>query len=225
LGSASDGKHLLSHRALTDRIIESLEAQGFTRDGNVLLPPKFEDKSGMRQKHTAAVELARAKAEPRLRRHEDALLRRFASGDEVDVNRFAPRLVEVSPDSADELLFRYARHHWSIPTSAGYGRRLRFLVLDKSNQKLVGLIGLGDPVFALGARDKWIGWTREECSTGLHNVMDAFVLGAVPPYSYLIGSKLIALLVASDQVRLTFQRKYGTSVSRINRRELHSRPS
>ena len=46
------------------------------------------------------------------------------------------------------------RLHWSIPISAGYGRRLRFVIYDEANGKLIGLFGLGDPVFGLGPRDR-----------------------------------------------------------------------
>jgi hypothetical protein len=129
-------------------------------------------------------------------------------------------LVEVLPESEDELLFRYAALHWSIPVSSGYGRRLRFLVVDDSNGKLVGMIGLGDPVYSLGPRDEWIGWTLSDRKKRLGNVMDAFVLGAVPPYSFLLCGKLVAMLAASDTVRHAFKRKYGGTRSLI-RRKIH----
>jgi hypothetical protein len=144
----------------------------------------------------------------------------MASGHEVDPSRMSPRLVEVLPESEEELLFRYAALHWSIPVSSGYGRRLRFLVVDDSNGKLVGLIGLGDPVFSLGPRDEWVGWTPSDRKKRLGHVMDAFVLGAVPPYSFLLCGKLVAMLAASDTVRQAFKRKYGGTRSVI-RRKLH----
>jgi len=37
--------------------------------------------------------------------------------------------------------------------SRGYGRQ-RFLIWDQSNEKLIGLIALGDPVFNLRVRDQ-----------------------------------------------------------------------
>jgi hypothetical protein len=127
-------------------------------------------------------------------------------------------LVEVLPDSDEELLFRYASLHWSIPVSSGYGRRLRFLVIDDHNGKLIGLVGLGDPVYSLGARDEWVGWTFSDRRKRLRNVMDAFVLGAVPPYSFLLCGKLVAMLAASDTVRDAFKRKYGGARSVIRRK-------
>jgi hypothetical protein len=87
-------------------------------------------------------------------RKEKDLLRRIASGDEIVLSRISPRLWEVLPESDEELLFRYASLHWSIPVSSGYGRRLRFLVVDDHNGKLIGQIGLGDPVYSLGPRDE-----------------------------------------------------------------------
>jgi hypothetical protein len=116
------------------------------------------------------------------------------------------------------LLFRYAALHWSIPVSSGYGRRLRFLVVDEFNGKLIGIIGLGDPVFNLGPRDGWIGWTKEDRNDRLRHVMDAFVLGAVPPYSFLLCGKLVAMLAASDEVRKSFKEKYGGRFSLIGGR-------
>jgi hypothetical protein len=98
----------------------------------------------------------------------------------------------------DGLLWRWLSLHWSIPVSSGYGRRLRFLVIDNGHHgKVIGLIGLADPVFALGARESWVGWDAPTRSQRLANVMDAYVLGAVPPYSGLLGGKLVALLATS----------------------------
>ena len=163
------------------------------------------------------------KGEKGLRRHEPRLLQRLADGSEIRPERITPRLVEVRPDSEDELLFRYASLHWSIPVSSGYGRRLRFLVTDEQNGKLIGLIGLGDPVFSLAGRDTWIGWDNEARRERLHDVMEAFVLGAVPPYSLLLCGKLVAMLAASNEVRDTFRRKYGRRQSVIRDRRLDGR--
>jgi hypothetical protein len=163
------------------------------------------------------------RSEDGLRRREDHLLLRIANGSEVDVAAIRPRLIRVRADSDDELLFRYLRLHWSIPVSAGYGRRLRFLVVDDHNDKVIGLIGLGDPVYGLGPRDAWIGWNGEQKKNRLKCVMDAFVLGAVPPYSDLLCGKLVAMLVASDQVRGAFNRKYGGRSSRIAQERLDGR--
>jgi hypothetical protein len=141
---------------------------------------------------------------------------RLADGRQVNPQSISPRLIEVIPDSDDELLFRYATLHWSIPISSGYGRRLRFLVIDEHNDKLMGIFGLGDPVFNLGPRDQWIGWDKNSARRQLRHVMDIFVLGAVPPYSFLLCGKLIGLLATSDEVRQAVIRKYSGRKSLIS---------
>jgi hypothetical protein len=201
-------------------IVDSLKQQGFQLLDDRIVPPEFRDKSAIRALHKMAVEHRISRARRGLQRHESRLLSYFASGHEVVPELMRPRLVQVSPGSEEELLFRYASLHWSVPVSSGYGRRLRFLVLDDRNGKLIGLFGLGDPVFGLGARDSWIGWTIQARRERLHHVMDAFVLGAVPPYSNLLCGKLIAMLAASDEVRSAFNDRYRSRPSVINGRVL-----
>jgi hypothetical protein len=107
--------------------------------------------------------------------------------------------------------------------SAGYGRRVRFLVEDASNGKLIGLIGLCDPVYSIRPRDQWIGWDREAKRDRLQCVMEAFVLGAVPPYNELLCGKLVAMLVASNDVRTAVRQKYQGQLSYIRRKPLDGR--
>jgi hypothetical protein len=205
---------------LKERIVVSLEHQGFSlADGRILPPPDL-DKDRLRSLHALAVQHRIERAKESLCPYESRFLKRLASGPEVIPEQITPRLVEVKRGSQDELLFRYAKLHWSIPVSAGYGRRLRFLVIDESNDRLIGIFGLGDPVFSLRARDQWVGWNKETRRHQLHHVMDAFVLGAVPPYSSLICGKLVAMLVASDEVREAFKRKYHDHQSLVRGRSL-----
>ncbi|HAY22925.1 MAG TPA: hypothetical protein DCY27_12350 [Desulfobacterales bacterium] len=205
---------------LRDLIITSLQQQGFNVEGSRILPPTNPSKESLRQLHAVAVRSRLEKAREGLQNYESKLISRFASGREVQPTKIKPRLVEVKRRSHDEILFRYACLHWSIPVSSGYGRRLRFLVIDESNNKLMGLFGLGDPVFSLAPRDHWVGWDKEDRRARLHHVLDAFVLGSVPPYSSLLCGKLIALLVASDEVRKAFLQKYGGRSSVITERTL-----
>jgi hypothetical protein len=91
------------------------------------------------------------------------------------------------------------------------------LVIDQQNGKLLGVIGLADPVYSLKDRDAWIGWSKEAKRIRMRNVMDAFVLGAVQPYSQLLCGKLVAMLASSQDVTRAFQSKYGSSVSLISK--------
>ena len=199
------------------RILSALRRQGFRFEGGKAVLPEPRNKDGIRNLHTEAVAHLRQMARNRLEPHENTLIGRIASGVEVHPESVSPKVVEVLPGTADELLFRYATLHWSIPISRGYGRRLRFLVVDQANDdKLIGIIGLADPVFALRSRDDWIGWDAGTRKQRLRYVMEAFVLGAVPPYSRLLCGKLVAMLAASNEVRAAFRRKYSAAHSLIS---------
>jgi len=197
-------------------IVRSLRAQGFRFWKNRIFLPDGLDKDGVRRLHEPAVR-HRIELRQSLVPHESKLLSRLASGSEVLPERMRPRIIEVKPESDDELLFRYASLHWSIPVSSGYGRRIRFLIIDEENEKLIGLIGLSDPVFSLAARDAWVGWNKETRRHNLKHAMDAFILGAVPPYSQLLCGKLVAMLVSSNEVRTAFRRKYAGHRSLIRK--------
>ena len=201
---------------LRTKIIRSLRTQGFSVRKGRLIEFADTNKGSLRALHQSAVSHRIADAHQRLICLEPRFLRSIANGSEVDPLNIRPRLVQVVRGSFEELLFRYVTLHWSIPVSSGYGRRLRFLVLDESNEKLIGVIGLADPVINLKARDAFIGWNTAQKANRLRYVMDAFVLGAVPPYTFLLGGKLVAMLAASEQVRAAFRRQYRQSTSRIS---------
>ena len=109
------------------KVFRSLRRQGFRIRAGRIVPPDIRDKSQLRALHQEAVRHNRARSRAGLERHEDRLLSMIADGPDVTPEEVNPVLVEVRPRSQEELLFRYIRLHWSIPVSAGYGRRLRFV--------------------------------------------------------------------------------------------------
>ncbi|GIV06217.1 MAG: hypothetical protein KatS3mg016_1792 [Fimbriimonadales bacterium] len=209
----------VSEAQLSSLIRQYMRKQGyrFSEDGLVL---PSEEKKALRRVHALAVQTAIAKAEPALRSYEPQLLRYIANGDEVVPPLIQPKLLLVQPDTEYARLFRYASLHWSIPVSNGYGRRLRFLIFDESNGKLIGLLGLADPVFSLRARDAWVGWSFEQRKARLAHVMDAYVLGAVPPYSRLLMGKFIAMVATSFEIAEAFRNRYAGQRTVLNQRVL-----
>jgi hypothetical protein len=206
-----------------NRITQSIQSQGFFIENGNILPPNNPTKDDIRKMHSESVEYKRTLAKKVLERHEPELLSFIAYGHEVEPQNICPKLVEVQPNSKEALLFRYASLHWSIPVSNGYGRRIRYLVFDQQNDKLIGLFGLGDPVFDLAARDNWVGWDRQTRKNNLQYVMDAYILGAVPPYSSLLCGKLIAMLTTSNEVLQSFKMKYQNSHSIIKDKHIDGR--
>ncbi len=171
--------------------------------------------------------LHRKAAQDRIRRalgnKAERFLEEVANGDEVDPGNIRPELIEVRSGAQTGDLFRFATLLWSIPVSQGYGRRLRYLVKDRSNGKLIGLFALGDPVFNLKVRDAWIGWDQAGRRERLVNVMDAYVVGALPPYANLLGGKLVTSLIGSHEVARAFESRYGNSAGHISGKQKHAK--
>jgi uncharacterized protein DUF4338 len=210
-------------RNLRTRILRSLRAQGFpVVQGALKLQAEPFTKDQIRALHVLSVKHRRDRGRKALEREESWLIQFLAHGSDVVPEEISPVVLEVLSET-EELLFRYACLHWSIPVSGGYGRRLRYLIMDEANGKLIGLIGLADPVIALTPRDNWVGWDRDQRLSRLQNVMDAFVLGAVPPYSFMLCGKLVAMLAGSTEVRERFVDKYGGVPSRIRQEPLDGR--
>jgi Domain of unknown function (DUF4338) len=209
---------------LRTRIRQHLRSQGFVISNDRILAPVTEDKDRLRKLHAEAVAQQRRSAAPTLQPLENRFLSRLASGSDVTPSRITPTLVPIeNRRSFLAQLWRWCALHWSIPVSTGYGRRMRYLVVDVSNgDKVIGLIGLADPVYALACREEWVGWSRDERRERLTCIMDAYALGAVPPYNELLAGKLVALLATSTEVRLAFAAKYSHQLTLITRRDPHA---
>jgi hypothetical protein len=80
----------------------------------------------------------------------------------------------------------------------------------------MGVIGLASAPYAVGCRDSFLSWKGNERrhikDIGLRRILDLAVALPLPPYSYLFGGKLIALLALTDQFRRTARRKYGSQL-------------
>jgi hypothetical protein len=207
---------------LRRRIVRELNRQGYHLRSTSFYRNGESEKEFVRARHAPQrkARLTEELAFVKLRGQE--LIANFAEGTEVIPEHICPELIPVESETDDADLFRFACLLWSVPTSRGYGRRMRFLIRDRQNGKLLGLIALGDPVFNLTARDEWIGWNTNDREQRLVNVMDAYVLGAVPPYNRLLCGKLLAALATSTEVSRRFRKKYGTSKGIISGSHKHA---
>ena len=216
---ADDQPALIDRYSLRSEIERHLEAIGL----NGSRPHGTLSKEAIRDIHRIHREAARQRIHRALGNKLDQFLEEIANGYEVDPEKIRPELVEARSDARTGDLFRFASLLWSIPVSQGYGRRLRYLVKDRANDKLIGLFALGDPVFNLRVRDEWIGWNQADRRERLVNLMDAYVVGAVPPYTDLLGGKLVASLIASEEVSNKFQERYGGTEGLISGKEKQPR--
>jgi Domain of unknown function (DUF4338) len=209
-------------REIHKRLRVHLNELGFIEEGGGKLRPPNSTKEALREVHRLHRTERLAEEAVFIKSTTPNLLQYFAEGKDIVPAQIAPRIQPVESGTTESDLFRFASLTWSVPVSQGYGRRMRFLVWDGSNGKLMGLIALGDPVFNLRVRDETIGWTVSHREKRLVNVMDAYVLGAVPPYNQLLAGKLVACLIRSREVRNHFAKKYGHRKSIISKKKKHA---
>src|SRR6185437_8022957 len=172
-----------------------LKKLGFERADDGSLRPPSCDKQTVRDLHADQRRVVLQDHRAFVQDQFPTLKNYFAEGKDIVPDLVCPELELIKSDTWQANLFRLAGLTWSVPVSNGFGRRLRYLVWDRNNGKLVGIIALGDPVFNLKARDDLIGWTAADRGRRLVNVLDAYVLGAVPPYNILLGGKLVSCLI------------------------------
>lgn len=202
-------KFQISKQKMKYELFRAMSEQGYIIRGNKILTPNIQNKDDIRKLHIIQKRTRLMSDYNFFQKYGLNLISTyFSNGNEIDPTNFNPELIPVHADHWTGNLFRLATMIWSVPVSKGYGRRIRFLVIDRSNKKLVGIIALGDPVFNLKVRDEHIGWNSNDRKERLFNVMDAYVLGAVPPYNTLLAGKFLAGVISTNEIRDFFSLKY-----------------
>jgi len=204
---------------LRQNVLEELDALGFEWQDGKLYLPEGKTNAFYRRLHKPAKRLELERRQDWLRRNLPRYLPFFADGKEVEPENVKPALVEVEKEWQHEL-FRVARLTWSLPYSKGFGRRLRFLVIDEHNGKLIGILALQSPPLSFPARDRLFEYPEGRKVELVNQTMDIHTLGAVPPYARLLGGKLVAMTSVSNEVRDAYWRKYQGRVTEMEGRVL-----
>lgn len=143
-----------------------------------------------------------------LRQNETLLQNHLRSESPADPAEMKLRL-QICDNRQRHDLWRAAKlKFWSMPPNEYVGRRKRILIFDRG--KLMGIAAVASCLWGLGDRDNWIGWSVKNKYNRINHVLDAYVLGAVPPYNGdFRGSKLVAMLLASDWLYSYWKGHYG----------------
>jgi hypothetical protein len=155
-----------------------------------------------------------------LRKRLSLLPKALARGEEVDPWRIEPELVLVETPEEKDLVRLLLLTWWSMPPTKAYGRRFTFLIRDRQNGKLMGLISLMSPILGMEARDRYLGITRENRTLAVNLGLNGYRVGALPPYHELLGGKLAAMVLASREVREVYEERYRDRVTLMERRAL-----
>ena len=108
--------------------------------------------------------------------------------------------------------------------TANPGRNIKFFIKDKPTGKLLGVVCLGSDVTSLGARDKFIGWSKDnKFKDGKlkHTSIGTTICCAQPLGYNFLGGKLVAALVTTSVVRDAWKKLYGQTLIGLSTTSLY----
>ncbi len=184
------------------------------------VPPEIYSKDAVKAAMAYARNEVLANNEEWIQKHIHLAHENLASGKDALKSAIRPR-IEVCASEKAHTLFRLFRYYWSSPYSEYVGRRLRLLIRDDGikGSPIIGIAALGSSIIHIPDRDKWIGWQTQTRTENIIYVMDAYVIGALPPYNHLLGGKLISYILSSNEVRKIYKEKYKDQRTLIKNRQ------
>jgi hypothetical protein len=232
LGQLKSRPHLVNTIAVKDQeekvkllIIRDLLRLNWTihregDDGILIAPPEYYNKETIRRSMAVNRSERLETDKAWIDKHTGLARKNLATGAEAFLSEIRP-VIEVCSTQRQHNLFRIFRYYWSSPYSDYVGRRIKLLIRDDAlpNRPIIGIAALGSPIIHIPERDHWIGWDKQQRTDKLIYTMDAYVLGAVPPYGELLGGKLISYMLASNEVREIYRQKYKDVITLIQKRQ------
>ena len=208
--------------ALKEEVIRALGLQGYTLTDNSFHLSDI-DKEKIRSLHS------RARLE-RIYRHikfmeskADFAQKYMLNSDELEVDKIAPRIIEVSANSKYAKLFQWWNLvWWSLPCERAYGRQMRFVIWDDYHDAPIGLVGLQSPILKWKVRDDFLGIDSDKRDYWINQSMNAQRLGSLPPYNKFLGGKLVSMLMSCDEIRKRYQDKYDKRETLLIKRVIPS---
>lgn len=185
-----------------------------------IVPPENYDKETIKEAMSVKRTEIISKNKKWIDEHIELAKKNLANGNDALHSEIDP-IIEVCETQKQHDIFRIFRYYWSSPYSEYVGRRIKLIIRDRAlpNKPVIGIAALGSPIIHIPERDNFIGWNVATRTKNLIYAMDAYVIGALPPYNYLLGGKLISYILASKEVREIYRKKYKDKVTLIEKRE------
>jgi len=133
------------------------------------------------------------------------------------------RLINNNDSYLNDLYFFWNLFWWSVPYSKNCGRQIRLLLWDIYHDAPFGLINLQSPILKLTARNRYLridSLSNKDIAYWINQSMYAQRIGALPPYNELLGAKMVALTLATKDIRRIYENKYKTNNNRVPTRLL-----
>jgi hypothetical protein len=207
------------------KILDFLLQQGFIIEDNGIRPAQ-DTKEHYRKMQSMAKLQQLPKQQEFIRRIMPLAMKYCRNGEDIIPEDIRLELQLVKPNTEKSDLFRWWNIvWWNMPYQTPYGRQLRFFLWDITHNSPFGLILLQSPVLRMSVRDKylgikWKGYGEDNFDIIINKSLYAQRTGALPPYNDLLGGKMVALSLVSNEIRNIYGRKYGGVQTDIRKRQI-----
>ena len=133
-------------------------------------------------------------------------------------------MVEQGNSGQNEMWTLVRRLIHTMEFTANPGRNVKFYVKDRVTKKILGIICLGSDVTSLGARDTFIGWTKDnKFKDGKlkYTSIGTTICCAQPLGFNFLGGKLVAALVTSSVIRDAWKKLYSQTLVGLSTTSLY----
>jgi len=205
-------KHMhQNEELLRTKILNSFEESGFLIEGSKITPAQT-SKTWIRKISDNVRREQLSKHKKFLNRFMNQAKNYTRNSWDINPANISLELRYVERNTFEESIFRWwDMVWWSIPYEHPCGRQMRFLLWDTGHDAPFGLIALQSPVLKMSVLDDYLDIPKEELDFWVNKSMSAHRVGALPPYNDLIGGKMAALALTSNEIRQKYASKYGTS--------------
>lgn len=186
----------INPEALKERIIAELLEQGFE------IGKEVATKDDYRRLQEVSKKIFLKKYKDFIERYIFTAKNYMLDGKDLNPTKIDLELKYIDSDSIEFQLHKWwDLVWWSMRFQPPVGRVIRFFLFDKYHQAYFGLITLTSPIFNIGSRDKYLGLTAENYCEGVNRSLSAHRVGAFPPYNILLGGKMVAYTLVSNELR------------------------
>ena len=201
---SSDSK--LDYQKKKDEIVEHLEYLKQMNIEQYLLYKKFEEVEHLNKKYS---QKDYAVVEQKLWKPRNPL----SVIDTIeDIENLDPFLVVVSEEAKQKEFTILRKMISTMSYDVNPGRHIKIIVMDKNTDTYLGALVLSSDFHTLEARDKHIGWTKDnKFKDGrLKNTCIMSTIVPTQPFGFnFLGGKLLACLTTTDEIRKIWKDKYG----------------
>ena len=143
-----------------------------------------------------------------------------------EIEELDPVVEHIDPSDSNKVmmwtLLRRLIH--TMEYTANPGRNVKFLVRDKTSNKILGVICLGSDIISIAVRDSYIGWSKDNKLKDKklrYTAIGTTICCTQPSGFNFLGGKLVAALVTSSVVRDTWKKLYNETLVGITTTSLY----